>query len=221
MKMRTKRQGKATSYVGAAVLGIAAMAATAFGAVDLGTATDDLWVYPHSADPGGDPVIRVWGARELDINPTGYPGQPWAQSYFSYGYVQWDLDDVPPDTHWNGATLTVTVADGSTFDPSIDGVYLRGVTGTFDESNWVFGDDPAPIASARLVGVVSGNAEAGDTVTFDIPRNIDQRILQSWAKRKKISLMISSDTDFELRGGFLRIAAEENLLFDGPQLVLK
>lgn len=190
--------------------------------VDLGTSDEDVWVYPRAGDPGGDPVIRCWGHQGFDLNPTGYPGTPDSQDFFSYGYVLWNVEqgDLPPDYSWNGMTLTITIADGSTFDPAQDNVYIRGLSSPFEELSWFFGDPPAPIAGPRLEGVVNGDGSPGDTITFSIPRSIPNSILQKWSQDRAVYLTVTSDADVFTTGRFLRFASNDNLIYDGPQLVL-
>lgn len=190
----------------------------------VGEATDDVWAYDNASDPGGDPVIRLWGDSGFDLNPTGYPGAPQTRFFFSYGFASWDLSDVPPDYTWAGATVTLTVVEGSVYDPANNDVYLRILTDGVDENTWVFGVGPVPIAGDqnRLVGDDSdaGNGP-GSEITFDIPANVPRSLLRRWAANGRIDVALTSDADFATNEEFLRIASNDNLLFDGPTLELK
>ena len=205
-----------------AALGVLATAAVAVALppVDLGFADDDVWAYYHAADPGSDSVLRVYGNDGLDLNPLGYPGPPPSSFFYSHAFVSWDLDGLPPDFQWNGATVELTVVDGSNYDPATDDVYIRALTAPFDESTYVFGVGPAPITAGRLAGDDSTYNGIGSVIRFEIPARVDQRLLRQWARDGKIYFMISSDIDFDNDGKLLRFASSENLLFDGPKLVL-
>lgn len=206
-----------------AALTLAVASSAAVAQFNVGIATDDVWVYRHSANPGSDPVIRVWGDGTHELNPTGYPGSLFSQDYFSYGFASWDLSDVPGNYRWNGATVTITVAPDTNYDPTTNDVYLRLLSDSFDESTFVFGVGPHPVGGEnnRIVGDDSRAANGpGSTITFQIPRNIPQNILQSWARTRRINFVITSDCDFANERQILRIGSSENVLYDGPQLVL-
>ncbi|MFG0329450.1 MAG: hypothetical protein ACF8PN_06060 [Phycisphaerales bacterium] len=196
--------------------------AVASAQLDLGVADNDVWAYVHSQNPGGDPVIRLWGAEGMDLNPTGYPGNRNASSFFSYGFMNWDLDEVPPGFRWNGATLTVTVAPDSNYDPAVDEVYIRLLEGPFDESSWSYGVGPGPVAgdNNRIAGDDSVYGGAGSLITFEIPRTVPRSVLQQWAQQGFISLAITTTADQVNEGKVLRIGTGENLLYEGPRLVL-
>lgn len=190
---------------------------------DAGIADNDCWVYTHAADPGGDPILRLWGSNGFDLDPTGYPGSPGTQFFFSYAYASWDLSDLPGDFRWNGATITLTVEGGSVYDPAVDDVYIRLITGPFEEDTFVFGGSPAPVSgdTNRLLGDDSNFNGIGSEITFEIPRNVPAQVLQKWAADRQIYVAITSTADFGTDGRFLRIASGENLLFDGPKLELR
>lgn len=207
----------------APIIAIASLALTApaLAQIDLGIADDDVWAYVHAANPGGDPVLRVWGNDGIDLNPSGYPGVPFSQSFFSYAFLQWDLSDLPPDYRWNGATLTITVVEDSNYDPVTDDVYLRGLTGPFDETTWLFGEPGTePIDAGRIVGDDSNYTGPGSQITFRIPRGIARQILRRWAADGRIYLAVTSGIDFDTDEKVLRFASGEHLLYDGPRLVL-
>lgn len=214
---------KRSLSIATALIGSALAASTALAQFDVGVASDDVWVYRHSGNPGGDPVIRVWGTSGLDINPTGYPGRGPSQDYFSYGFMSWDLSSVPRNYEWRGATVTVTIAPDTNYDPATNDVYLRLITNSFDENTWVFGQGPRPVPGDgnRILGDDSqaGNGP-GSTITFRIPRNLPQNVLAEWSRTGRMNLAITSTADFFGAQQILRIGSSENVLYEGPRLVL-
>ncbi len=190
----------------------------------VGEPTDDAWMYEHAGDPGGDPVIRVWGTAEDDINPSGYPGDIWTRAFWSYGYISWDLSDVPNGFEWNGATITLTVEDGTVYDPATDNIYLRILTEGFDEDTIVYGVGPAPVGGDlnRLEADDTHAANgAGSLVIFDIPKTVPRSVLLTWAQNRRMDIAITSTADFAEDSHFFRFASNNNLLYDGPILELK
>jgi len=190
----------------------------------VGEPTDDVWAYDFASDPGRDPVIRVWGDSGVDVNPSGYPGTPFSQPFWSYGFASWDLSDVPPGYRWEGATLTLTVVDGTVYDADAHDIYVRLLTGPVDETTWVWGVGPAPVYGDlyRLAGDDSQVANGpGSLITFDIPKNLPVSVLRQWAANRRIDLAITSDCQQAGDGQVVRFASNNNLLFDGPILELK
>jgi len=190
---------------------------------DVGHPDDDVWAYVHSGNPGGDPVIRLWGDGVNDLNPTGYPGTFETQPFYSYGFLSWDLRDVPRNWQWRGATITLTVTPDTNYDPQRYDVYLRLLSDSFDEFTWIYGVGPYPIPGMnnRVRGDDSRAANGpGSTITFRIPRNVPTNILQSWARTGRMNLAITSNAEFASERQILRVASEENAIYDGPRLVL-
>lgn len=199
------------------------LVSSSMGQVDLGVAGDDVWAFNRAADPGGDPVLRVWGNTGEDLNPTGYPGNRGiGRSFYSYAFLQWDLSGLPEGYRWRGATLTLTVEEGSYYDPVSDDVFVRGLTSDFDESTWEFGLGTKPIYGDRslLVADDRGYAGGGSTITVDIPAELPDALLQRWRADRKIFLAVTSPIDNHKEGKILRIASAENPTYEGPRLVL-
>jgi hypothetical protein len=200
------------------------MSSAAQAQFDVGLPTDDVWAYRHSGNPGGDPVIRLWGDGTNELNPTGYPGLPDTEDYFSYGFATWDLSNVPRNYRWNGATITLTVAPDTNYDPQRFDVYIRLLTSPFDEGTWIFGQGPRPVAGEmnRILGDDSRVANGpGSTITFRIPRNVPQNILQTWARTKRMNIAITCTADYAIERQIIRIGSSENVLYEGPDLFLE
>lgn len=207
-----------------AVLGVTILGSSALAQFDVGICSDDVWVYQHSANPGSDPVIRLWGDGVLELNPTGYPGTLETRDLFSYGFASWDLSSVPRNYQWRGATVTLTVSPDTNYDPQRFDVYLRVLTDSFDERTWIFGQGPQPVPGEfrRIVGDDSrANNGPGSTITFDIPRNLPTSILQTWARTRRMNLAFTCNADYLNERQIIRIGSSENALYDGPRLVLR
>jgi hypothetical protein len=72
-------------------------------------ATDDVWVYPHSYDQTGDPVLRAWGDGAASV------GDPNTSSH-SYSIVRFDLGGVKEASHEiKKATLVLWHEGGAGF----------------------------------------------------------------------------------------------------------
>ncbi len=67
------------------------------------TPSDDLWIYPHAADPAGDSFIRVWG-----IGGKAAPSMAADAEDFSMGYLQWTLVGTPVGGKLKEARLLLT-----------------------------------------------------------------------------------------------------------------
>jgi hypothetical protein len=98
-------------------------------------ATDDVWIYPHSDDQTGDPLLRVWGDGASSV---GDPGE----ASFSFSLVRFDVGSVkeaPKDV--KKATLVLWV-DGETTmteaDSKASPLEVRLVDAGFDEKKWNF-----------------------------------------------------------------------------------
>ncbi len=213
-----------SSTVLSCVAALALASSAALAQFNVGTPDNDVWVYPHAGNPGGDPVIRLWGDGVNDINPTGYPGTLETQPYFSHGFFSWDLSRVPGNWRWNGATITLTVTPDTNYDPQRYDVYLRLLSDSFDEFTWVYGVGPYPIPGVnnRVRGDDSRAANGpGSTITFRIPRSVPSNILQSWARNRRMNFAITCTADYLTQRQIIRVASEENALYNGPQLVLE
>jgi hypothetical protein len=98
-------------------------------------ATDDVWIYPHSFDQTGDPVLRIWGDG---TNSVGDPGS----SQHSYSIVRFDLSTVSESApKLKKATLVLfheVDAGFSANDTKIAPLEARIVDANFDEKKWTF-----------------------------------------------------------------------------------
>ena len=100
------------------------------------TPTDDVWVYEHAGDPAHDPYLRVWGngGKAVSDDPADI-------SQYSYGYLRWDLSEIPTGSKLISAKLIVNqVAEPAytTEEAKANPLEARAMSETFDEKSWSF-----------------------------------------------------------------------------------
>ena len=130
--------------------------------------TDDVWVYPHSSDPANDPFFRIWGAEGNSVaTSAGDSGQ------FSYGYLRFDISNLPKDKKLIGARLILTQVENPSYTPELSKqtpLEVRALTSEFDEKTWKYE------SSAKVSPVTgkdqyfgSGTLNAGSlTISIDL-----------------------------------------------------
>ncbi len=160
----------------------------------LGLADDDIWVSPLASDPAFNPVLSVWGANGLDLNPAGFPGPPPTDMLWSHAYIAWDVPALAPQFRWGGATMTLELASDTWEFPAGD-VYIRFLDRGFGEETWdIIDSTPAPLPKlGRITGNEAGASDAGDVITFEIPASIPAQIIYEWLVGGQIYLAVTAD----------------------------
>jgi hypothetical protein len=100
------------------------------------TPTDDVWVYPHSSDPGGDAYFRIWGAEGQPVS-----GDPADAGQFSYGYLRFDVSRFPTFLSLKAARLVLTQVENPSYPPEASAeapLQVRALTGDFTEKTWKY-----------------------------------------------------------------------------------
>lgn len=130
-------------------------------------ATEDVWVYSHASDPGGDSALRIFGNGGHAV--AGSAGD---LESFSYGYLKFDLSGLPKGKKLTSAELILTPAGKPVVDPASKDwpLEVRPMVGSFAEKTWAFemASDVTPSKDS-----VYGNGvikQAGDT--FEIRMNL-------------------------------------------------
>ena len=222
---------RALASVGCAAVAGAAMAGGVSIDVPLGVAQDDVWAYISAPDPDGDFVLSAWGSFDVDLNPEGYPGSQPGINFWSHAFAAWDLGALPPTYRWGGATLTVTLAS-DTWIPEDGDAYVRFLDRAFDEETWnIFANTPVPLPElGRVTGDDDGAADQGDTITFEIPGDIDPSIFLGWFAEGRVALAVTADNapPPPMRGGqpgslvgALQVYSSEDPFMRGPALTLR
>lgn len=134
--------------------------------------SNDLWVYSHAQDPGGDAVLRVWGDGTSSYNPSWPPGDA-----FSHGYLKFDLSGIALGTYdLTSATLTVThrVTAAGTFTKEVadaNPLEARALGTNFSEGTWNYNDPSNPAPQSTVYG--NGDlSQYNSAASFQIPINL-------------------------------------------------
>jgi hypothetical protein len=132
--------------------------------------TDDVWVYEHAVDPGGDPVSRVWGDGTRSFKETYPPGQQ-----FSYTYLRFDLSSLTGRSYRvDSATLFITSRPaGYTRQQALENpLEARLLDKDFTEATWDYTDpsNPNPLGLFGL-GDMRGHSQTSD---YAIPIDLNQ-----------------------------------------------
>lgn len=126
----------------------------------------DVWVYPHSSNPGGESYMRVWGdgtkATDENIPPA---------DAFSYGYIAFDIASLPKGeitsaslTVWNAPNpaLTADVVKASPLE-------VFGLKGEFSEEGFSFdGAKCGPTGSSLGTSTIAATGETGIKLVIDL-----------------------------------------------------
>jgi hypothetical protein len=147
-----------TSLLAAALFSMVSMPICADKTVTLAS-DEDVWVYPHSNDPGNDPFMRIWGVGGVSVAPS--PGDV---ENFSYGYLKFNLKDVPTDKKLVSAHLILIPAGKPTISAESKEWPLeaRGLGGKFEEKTWThtMASDISPKKDALYgSGVITAKGE--------------------------------------------------------------
>ncbi|MCW5938791.1 MAG: hypothetical protein KF884_05410 [Fimbriimonadaceae bacterium] len=132
--------------------------------------TDDVWVYEHSVDPGGDPISRVWGDGTRSFRDSYPPGQE-----FSYTYLRFDLGSLSGSSYRvESAVLRITSrpAGYSRQAALANPLEARALGRDFTEATWNYADptNPNPLGLFGS-GDMGGHSTASD---FVIPIDLNQ-----------------------------------------------
>jgi hypothetical protein len=151
------------------MLTLVAAAALGFAPIEL-VPTDDIWVYPHAAEPAKDANIRVWGA-----NGAAVPADVSGVEEYSFGYLRWNLAGLPAGKKLKSAKLVLTqVADpGFSEAQAKEGpLEARLVSPAYAEIGWTYDQVEKilpPGGKDGRVGAASPSAwEAGKPVVIAI-----------------------------------------------------
>ncbi len=162
--------------------------------------SDDVWVYPHAADPGKDLYMRVWG------NGRSTPAEGDDEQNFSYGFASFSLEGVSgsPES-LKSATLTLYQAPKGTYTPEMAKEFpieIRKLTQPFTEKTW----DYEKLSQIRPVGGKDGllafqtmpasGAELAVRVDIDLLKlPLGKEALQNAFKTKVFAVALTSGID--------------------------
>lgn len=98
-------------------------------------ASEDVWVYSHASDPGGDSALRIFGNGGRAVAASAGDLES-----FSYGYLKFDLSSLPKDKKLASAEIVLTPAGKPVVDPAAKDwpLEVRPLVGKFNEKTWAF-----------------------------------------------------------------------------------
>ncbi len=99
------------------------------------TVSEDVWVYPNASDPGADETFKVWGVGGKAVAPT-----PAEAESFGYGYLKFNLPEVPESKKLTGAWMVLKPAASMKVDVNAKDYPLevRPLIGKFEEKTWTY-----------------------------------------------------------------------------------
>lgn len=132
-------------------------------------ASEDVWVYSHASDPGGDSALRIFGNGGNAVAASAGDLES-----FSYGYLKFDVSAVAKDKKLSSAELVLTPSGKPAVDPSAKDwpLEVRPLVGTFSEKTWGFemAGEVKPSAKSLYGSGVIKTTSADDT--FEIRINL-------------------------------------------------
>ncbi len=131
--------------------------------------SEDVWVYSHASDPGGDSALRVFGNGGNAVAASAGDLES-----FSYGYLKFDVSSLPKDKKLASAELVLTPSGKPVVDPAAKDWPLeaRPLVGKFSEKTWGFemASDVKPLGSSVYGSGVIKATSAADG--FEIRMNL-------------------------------------------------
>jgi hypothetical protein len=155
--------------------------------------TDDVWVYPHSSDPGGDPFFRIWGAEGNSVaSSAADAGQ------FSYGYLRFDLSSLPKDRKLVSAKLTVTQFENPSYTPEVSKqspLEVRLLNGDFNEKSWKYEQSAKVSPAVEKDSFLGRGTLSADSLTITIDLLKGKVSLTDALKGSTLDLALVSSLD--------------------------
>ena len=187
------------------------LAAVILGSTWSATPSADVWVYPHSSNPGGEAFMRVWGDGSKPIDTMIPPSDA-----YSYGYVAFALKDLPKGK-LKKAELTVWNApnDGLTAEEiKANPLEVFGMKGDFKEDGFSFdGSTCGPIDPSFGPSTFVQKNESGIQLTINLltKEGAFAKALEAAGKTGTIYLALGSKiSPAESRSMIYKIATKES-----------
>ncbi len=132
-------------------------------------ASEDVWVYSHASDPGGDSALRIFGNGGRAVAASAGDLES-----FSYGYLKFDVSSLPKDKKIASAEMILTPSGKPAVDPAAKDwpLEVRPLVGKFAEKTWAFemAGDISPSPKSLYGSGVIKTTTADDT--FEIRINL-------------------------------------------------
>ena len=126
----------------------------------------DVWVYPHASDPGGDPALRAWGVGGKAVAATAADAEE-----FSYGYLRFSFSGIPDGKKLVGATMVFKPVGNPEINPDASKwpLEVRSLVGTFTEKDWDYSQVGKIYPSGDIFGTgILAKADDGDGLQIKV-----------------------------------------------------
>lgn len=130
------------------------------------TPSADVWVYPNSSSPGGEPYLRAWGDGSKAVDATIPPGEA-----FSYSFIQFSLKDMPKGELKSAKLVLWNIKNDALTDDVIKAAPLEvhGLKGTFAEDTFNFEQTTCgPTDTLFGISKAVERSDAGIKYEFDL-----------------------------------------------------
>lgn len=185
----------------------------------------DAWVYPHSSDPGGEKLMRIWGDGSESVDKVFPSG-----GEFAYGYLVFDVPKLTDGTRYkvSSASMVVFAQANEELTPAIFKEFpleVRGLEKTFEEKTFhidTFKEGPY----AGIFGQAVTAEKVGDNLKFTIDLLGKDSEFADWfnvgARTGKFAISLTSKiSPAESRSMIYKVFTKENDKALVPKLIVK
>lgn len=196
------------------------------------TVDEDVWVYPHASDPGGDSALRVWGLGGKAVAPT-----PADAENYSYGFLKFAFNNVPADKKLVGAYMFLKPTGKPEIDPASKDwpLEVRPLKGKFDEKSWTqeqlssTSPSETEVYGSGVVALTDGpsSGEKEYEIKIDLlgkDSKFSEAVLKAIKDKQPMFLALTSKYDVSEMGmkGVYKVFSKDNKSeMDRPRIVLK
>ena len=133
-------------------------------------ASEDVWVYPNSSDPGADETFKIWG-----IEGKAVAAKPEDAESFGYGYLKFDFASVPAGKKLVSAFMVLKPVAKMTVDKNAKDYPLevRPLVGKFAEKTFEHGLTATVYPGDSIFGTGVVAPVAGSTEVKELEIRVD------------------------------------------------
>ena len=200
---------------------LACVAVLALASTWSATPAGDVWVYPHSSTPGGEPFLRVWGDGSTAIDTTVPPGDA-----FSHGYVNFALKELPKGELKSAKLVVWNIPNPELTVDAIKAAPLEafGLKGTFKEDTFSFTDTKCGPEKPSFGKSVGEKTETGIKLTIDLmdEKGAFKKYVEDARSSGVLYLaLVTAMSPADSRGMIYKINSKEAAEKDRPLLTLE
>jgi hypothetical protein len=133
-------------------------------------ASEDVWVYPNSSDPGADETFKIWGIEGKAVAP-----KPDQAENFGYGYLKFDFSAAPAGKKLVSAFMVLKPVAKMTVDKNAKDYPLevRPLVGKFAEKTFEHGMTSSVYPGDSIYGTGVVAPVVGSTDEKDLEIRVD------------------------------------------------